>query len=491
MTSLDQDPERTEESGGLTPEPSSTPGRKRFKGRIAVQGGRPIEILERVEVTYAEPQAPEVDSIAETLGSYQRAAKELLSGKYRELAEVAPAHMRVPCDCWALVCDDGIILRWDKHEGQDKPKVRIGRPEDGPTTISELVPGLSERHVYCPMDVTEFELPADGPKIQFAKVNHVTREQAPIIEAQIGLVVNWGEIVKHPPTAANRPIPLVSVGNELHVDVHGEEFDASTDPRPGTGQEFVLAGRMRLAVGWETIEIYPPFDAGVWRPAVAKDWAELDLLAAAARHNLRQQQLDAIDPRAATRREYANRLKQFRSLLNGPEADLQEFLENNPQLLSPTHLRMWKKVPLGRRVTDFVFKEPNDYVLVEIEAPSRPLFRKDGQQSEELTHAIDQVNDWLRYIQDNPDTVHRELGLEGISPHPVCLIVIGRSETLREADRRKLVTMQGTLPKFRIWTYDDALVSATQSISNLLGSIPETEGAVEIYYRWGRAAVGV
>jgi hypothetical protein len=55
---------------------------------------------------------------------------------------------------------------------------------------------------------------------------------------------------------------------------------------------------------------------------------------------------------------------------------------------------------------------------------------------------------------------------------------------LTEEDKRKLVTMQGTLPQFRILTHDDALIAATQSITNLLGSLPTTEATVEIYYRW-------
>jgi len=382
-----------------------------------------------------------------------------------------------------MVCDDGIFVRWDKHEGDDKPRIRIGRPQEGPRTVAELAPGFSEQYVHCPMEITGFQLPADGPKMQLAKVNYATGEQTLLSEVQFGLVANWGTI-RTEGAKGNRPIPLVSIANEVNIDLVGEEFDATAEPKPGTGQEFVLAGRMRLAVGWEVIEIYPPFDPTVWRPQVAKDWAELDLLAAAARHNLRQQQLNAIDPRAATRREYGHRLDEFRSLLDGPEADLQQFLETNPELLSPSHLRMWKKVPLGRRITDFVFREAGDYLLVEIEAPTRTLFRRDGQQTEELTHAMDQVHDWLRYIEDNPDTVRRELGLEGISSHPQCLIVIGRSASLSDEDKRKLATMQGTLPKFRILTYDDALIAATQAITNLLGSIPNTEGAVEIYYRW-------
>jgi hypothetical protein len=474
------------DSGPVEPSAKIPAPRKRYIGRITVNPGKVIEISEKSEAPSPEVDRPEIDAIAATLGLYQRAAKTLLSEKYRELAEVAPAKMRAPCDCWVIVGDDGIIVRWDKHEGEEAPRVRVGWPQEGATSVEALAPGLSERYVYCITDMASFELPPDGLKIGLGVLDAVTGEFKVVSELGVAFLVNWAEIQKHLPLTGNRPVPLVAVGNEVDIQLEGEEFNASAELKPGTGREFLVASRHRLAVGWEAIEIYAPFESAMWRPELASDWAEFDLLAASARHNLRQKQLDAIDPRAATRRQYGERLKEFRSLLDGPEADLQAFLEDNPELLSPTHLRMWKKVPLGRRFTDFVFKEPNEYVLVELEAPSRPLFRKDGQQSEELTHAIKQVNDWLRYIEDNPDTVRRELGLEGISTHPECLIVIGRSASLNEQDQRQLVTMQGTMPKFRILTYDDAVVAATQSITNLLGSIPQTEGAVEIYYKWGR-----
>ncbi len=460
--------------------------RRFYKGKISVQPGKPIEISERDESVQAHEDRPEVAAIGETLSAYLRSAKQLIEGRYRELADFAPIHMRVPCDCWAIVCDDGIIVRWDRNEGEEKPKVRIAWPQEGATTISALVPGFSERHIYCPTELTNFELPSDGQRIQLSKVNSLTGEQTPLVEARIGIIVNWTDIQNQPAAPSTRPVPVVSVVSELEIQIGGEQFDESAETRRGTGQEFLLTSRIRLPVGWEAFEIYPPFDPAIWRPGAAKDWAELDLLAAAARHNVRQQQLHDIDPRAATRREYRKRLKAFQALLNGPEADLQEFLENNPELLSPTHLRVWKKVPLGQRKTDFVFREPpNEYLLVELEAPTRSLFRKDGQQHEDLTHAINQVLDWLRYIQDNPDTVHRELGLEGISPHPQCLIVIGRSARLTDQDRRKLATLQGSSPRLRILTYDDLLVTATQSIGNLLGPIWDVEGTAEIYYRWG------
>jgi hypothetical protein len=45
---------------------------------------------------------------------------------------------------------------------------------------------------------------------------------------------------------------------------------------------------------------------------------------------------------------------------------------------------------------------------VELEAPIRELFRKDGRQREELTHALNQITDWVRYIEDNCDSTKRE-----------------------------------------------------------------------------------
>jgi hypothetical protein len=458
---------------------------RHFKGMINLQPGKPIRIVETAQVARPAVARPELDAIAATLALYQKAARELLSGRYRELANVAPAHMRVPCDCWVVLCDDGIIVRWDKHEGEDRPKVRTAWPQDGPTTLEALVPNFSERFVYCPVDTSNFQFPPDGQKLLFAIGNAATGQQRPVMESPIGVLVNWEEAQKQLPLATNRPIPLASVVNELGLEILGEEFDAAAEPKPGTGQEFVLVARIRLPVGWEAFQLFPPFDLAIWRPDAAQVWAELDLLAASAQQNLRREQLNAIDPRAETRREYANRLMEFQSLLDGPEANVQQFLESNPSLLSPTYVQIWKKVALGKRVTDLIFREPpTEYTLVELEAPTRTLFRRDGQQHEDLTHAINQGLDWLRYIEDNLGTVQNELGLTGISSHPRCLIVIGRSAGLSDENKRKLATIQRESPRLRILTYDDLLITATQTISNLLGSISRTEGAVEIYYPW-------
>jgi hypothetical protein len=126
---------------------------------------------------------------------------------------------------------------------------------------------------------------------------------------------------------------------------------------------------------------------------------------------------------------------------------------------------------LGKRETDFVFRQPSgDYLLVELEKPSHFLFRNDGQQRAELTHAIDQVMDWRRYIEDNLATVQKELGLEGISSNPSSLIAIGRSSSLDEHGKRKLVTLESAIPKLKIMNYDDMLANARATAENLLRS---------------------
>jgi hypothetical protein len=116
-----------------------------------------------------------------------------------------------------------------------------------------------------------------------------------------------------------------------------------------------------------------------------------------------------------------------------------------------------------------------------LESPLRPLFRADGQQREELTHAIDQIVDWRRYIEDNLRTVQQELGLDGISTNPACLIVIGRSSSLNDESRRKLVALQNSMPKIRIMTYDDLIANAKAAAENILGPLWDPGPNAEVY----------
>jgi hypothetical protein len=280
-------------------------------------------------------------------------------------------------------------------------------------------------------------------------------------------------------TDHKRPTALVSVRNEFDLTLVGEMVPETA----GLGRRFVMRSRFRIPVGWEAIEVYAPYGAEVWKPDLAPLWAETDLLAAAARWNLQDAQFRAIDPNAEARRRMADLLTECRKLLEGPEEPLHQFIKAHPELLSPTHTRAWSKLPLGKRVTDFVFREPSgDYLLVELEQPSFVLFREDGQQRVELTHAVDQVMDWRQYLEDNLSTVQRELGLEGISSSPRCLIVIGRSASLNEENRRKLMTLENATPRVKIMTFDDLLANAKAAVENLLGPLWDPGPNAEVYF---------
>src|SRR4030095_16407754 len=101
-----------------------------------------------------------------------------------------------------------------------------------------------------------------------------------------------------------------------------------------------------------------------------------------------------------------------------------------------------------------------DYLLVELEKSTDPLFIKSGHPSSKLNHARGQIQDWRRYLEDNLSTVQRELGLYGISPSPRCLIVIGRADSLSPENRRKLAVIENEAPRLKILTYDDVLENA-------------------------------
>jgi hypothetical protein len=176
-------------------------------------------------------------------------------------------------------------------------------------------------------------------------------------------------------------------------------------------------------------------------------------------------------------------LAEFEALLAGPEEPCHQFLKNHPDLLCTTYDAAWSKVPFGDHVSDFVFREPyNDYLLVEIEAPYRDLFRRNGHQRHELTHAIGQIDDWLCYIQDNKAKVESELELHGISATPRTLVVIGRSATLTERNRRKLAVMQGRHSGLSIMTYDELIDRARANFERHFGPLSLRAQNLKIYY---------
>jgi hypothetical protein len=419
--------------------------------------------------------------MARALLAYTKAARQLLEGKHFALRDVAPVHMREPCSIFVLRCADGILVRYDVVP-KEEAKARIAETNQ---RLAEIAPSFSDQVLHFPDDPTTYTLPALGPELVMGKVDAAgVFEEAYRLRPFIMATTKLPEGFEMPKPPA-RPVPLAAVQNDFAFQMSGRVMPNGLPPT-ATGpdvEQFITYSRFKLNVGWLLIEVYPLLPDDYWAPEYAPMWAELDLLAAVLQKNKTDANLRALDDRGAMRKKYAALLENFESLLAGPEEPVHQFLKQHPELICPTTGRWWSKLRFGERISDFVFCEPsNDYLLVEIEAPIRELFRKDGQQREELTHAINQIADWIQYISKNRERVEKELDLVGISTNPRALVVIGRSGSLTAENREKLVTLQSQYGKLRILTYDDVLIGARANLERLLGPLMLNMENIDVYF---------
>lgn len=451
-------------------------------GVISFAGDTPMHFTadaaaDAVECT--EEQKHIAGVLGKTVRAYREAAKSLLNGKYSHLKEFAPEHLAEPGNIQVIGSPNGVVIRYEKKS--ESPKVLFGwMPQD----LRQVAAMLSQNLIQCHTS-RQFTSTVDktGFEIKLFRENRQTGHKTELYSMLIGfdVVIDRPE---HTPAPPQKPFCLLSIRNLLEIGLAGELLTEGAGT--GEGQSFVSRSKFRLPVGWECIEVYPSLDMDAWKPENAPAWAEKDILAAVVAKQMMESHYQSLDPNAAARRDYANLLKDFKALLeSNPEREevLQVFLREHPFLLCPAHTKMWPKLRLGDKETDFVFRDAKrDYILVELEKSTHPLFRQNGHARQELNTAIGQIMDWKRYIEDNLRTVQGELALSDISTNPQGIVVIGRSHGLSAENRRKLTAMENAQPKIRILTYDDVHDDAKAVIENLLGPIWEPGGQTQIYY---------
>ena len=462
--------------------------RSRKKGQLRLEGANPMMFVESSE-EQVEPlssgEEAALAAVSTAMKAYLAAAEGLTSGKYGHLRDVIPAYLANPGNVLVAVCADGIVIRYEQKGEEERKLVAALMPEG----IAQVASLLSQRLVHLQTQQTPHPVEENfGVELKFVVHSPSLGTSHDLVAGRI-----WFETLNSAPTNAAprqlsqpgaKPYCLLSVRNRLDLEIHGELRAEGDDG--AAGQPFIARSTMRLIAGWECIEVFPGLDLEAWRVDFAPLWAEHDILGAALIAQTQGAQLSNLDPRASARRQYAALLAEFRTLLDSnPEREqvLQAFLQRNPVLLCPTHVRMWPKLPFGATITDFVFRDASqDYLLVELERSTLQLFRQDGHATAELTHAHGQILDWKRYLEDNLQTVQKELGLAGITPNPIGLLVMGRSQFLHPRDRRKLQTMMNESPKLRVMTYDDVYENAKAVFENLLGPIWDAGGSTQIYY---------
>ena len=216
---------------------------------------------------------------------------------------------------------------------------------------------------------------------------------------------------------------------------------------------------------WDKLEVAATFGASRWGTEYARTRADSDALTFVAGHLMQMVEVKEQDVLG----NLDSVIKRFEDLLEQTtrEEELQAFLAENPVVLSPAAQNIYPKHKLGKEhVCDFVIERAEaDYVLVEIEAASRRLFTKKGDPFHELSHAQQQVEDWLEWVSHN--TSYAEQSLPGISD-PEAWVVIGRDKMLTGSQKVKLRRRNKALHHITIMTYDQLLNSARSHLDNLI-----------------------
>ncbi|WP_179863541.1 Shedu anti-phage system protein SduA domain-containing protein [Bacillus cereus] len=166
-----------------------------------------------------------------------------------------------------------------------------------------------------------------------------------------------------------------------------------------------------------------------------------------------------------------NIIQQFHKMILNPnvcEEEFQVYLKENPALIDPLAKEVIPKQRLGvEYITDFVIRKLNDeYVLVEIEKPSTPIFTKMNDFTAQFTHALGQILDFQEWVESN--IAYAEKLMPGIGS-PLGLLVLGRKNELSEFQKKKLrrfnINNQG---KVKVITFDDLIDNAHRLYNNML-----------------------
>jgi len=153
--------------------------------------------------------------------------------------------------------------------------------------------------------------------------------------------------------------------------------------------------------------------------------------------------------------------KRFQHLLDyaTKEEELQVFISEHLILLSFFRARqIFIKPQIGIKYrADFgILTYSGELILVEIEKQSTRLLKKDGHRASELTHALDQVGDWLNELSD-----HKVAILDGLGVDPKIVnkisgaVIAGRDHGNDAAHLRRLRMRPNDNCVFM--TYDDLL----------------------------------
>lgn len=144
------------------------------------------------------------------------------------------------------------------------------------------------------------------------------------------------------------------------------------------------------------------------------------------------------------------------------EEDLQVFLGDHPEIITPDYIKCFPKFSLaGEHVTDFVILSGDGYEFIEIERPDKKVFTEGNQLTHFVTQAENQILDWKIVLEKDRSFFERRL------PDLFCprfRLIYGRDKELTQEHKHKLATR---FTDVRFHTYDDIYERFCRTIRNL------------------------
>jgi len=185
-----------------------------------------------------------------------------------------------------------------------------------------------------------------------------------------------------------------------------------------------------------------------------------------------RQRYEQITTQRTYLNEIARAIEQYKRLVrrNAQESDFQRFFEKNPAFLEPrVKVSLSKKSFGGEGYPDFLLiLNDLNHLLVEIEKPSDNLFTKKGNPTSKLSHAQQQIIDYLKWANEEKEFL-RKRGCPNISAdNTKGLVVIGKSSDLTVDELRKLEGLNATVrSRYEVKTFDKIFTEYETILANL------------------------
>jgi len=157
-------------------------------------------------------------------------------------------------------------------------------------------------------------------------------------------------------------------------------------------------------------------------------------------------------------------------LLSDPctkERQIHDLIRENPIIMDPSGIRLFSEVRLGNDYrVDLIIQlaqSDKELLLVELERPSLSIFTNKGRLRAHVGHALQQVEDWLRWWHEYPTELPHEIDASIL---PEGLVVIGRSIAMTNDQKKRLQHLNANR-KVKVITYDDLAERLERLITNL------------------------